>query len=116
MLYLAMADFPHKNANHPVYIWEWRKNRGMTTEKLAEAAGMQRSLLSQLETGSRRVNADHITAIAGVFGIHPGDLFRSPEDPINELRKHFDNIPEHERPKALKLLLAFASEPTEHTE
>lgn len=113
MLYLAMTDYPHKNARHPVYIWEWRKKHGMTSERLAEAAGIQRSLLSQLETGSKRVNIDHLILLSKVFDCHPGDLLRSPEDEFNALSELFEKIPEEERTKALSVLSAFSHSDTD---
>lgn len=58
---------PSQNARHPVYIFEWRKQRGFTAEKLAVEAGMTRTLLSQLETGTKRVNIDHLIALAKVL-------------------------------------------------
>ncbi|WP_296591107.1 helix-turn-helix transcriptional regulator [Roseibium sp.] len=110
-----MSNYPHKNARHPVYIWEWRKKHGMTSESLAEASGIQRSLLSQLETGSKRVNVDHLLLLARVFNCHPGDLMRSPEDDFSELSKLFEGIPETEREKALKLLSAFSEDNSKST-
>lgn len=113
MLYLAMTDYPHKNARHPVYIWEWRRKHGLTSEGLAEASGIQRSLLSQLETGSKRVNIDHLIMLAKVFDCHPGDLLRSPEDKFTKLSMMFEDIPENEQDKALKLLSAFSQDDAE---
>ncbi|WP_173013862.1 MULTISPECIES: helix-turn-helix transcriptional regulator [unclassified Labrenzia] len=110
-----MTDYPHKNARHPVYIFEWRKQRGFTAEKLAVEAGMTRTLLSQLETGTKRVNIDHLIALAKVLDCHPSDLLRSPEDKFNSLSLLFEHIPTDQQDKALKLLSAFRDEPSERT-
>jgi transcriptional regulator with XRE-family HTH domain len=115
MLSLAMTDYPHKNAHHPVYISEWRKECRMTAQQLADAAGLTRSLLSQLETGSKRVNIDHLISVSRVLGCHPADLLRPPKDKFNKLSALYEKIPDDEKDKALKFLSAFSEETVEST-
>ncbi|MBG6173088.1 transcriptional regulator with XRE-family HTH domain [Labrenzia sp. EL_208] len=102
-----MSDYPHKNARHPVYIWEWRKKSGMTSLAVAEASGIDRSLLSQLETGSKRVNVDHLIKLSKVFKCHPGDILRSPDDPFFQISAEIAELPEAQQKKAKKLILTF---------
>lgn len=49
---------------------ELRKNKGLTLEKLAEAAGMSKSYVWELENrDSQRPSAEKLTALADVLGV-----------------------------------------------
>lgn len=108
-----MSDYPHKNARHPVYIWEWRKKIGKTSLEVAEAAGIDRSLLSQLETGAKRVNVDHLIQLSKVFDCNPGDLLRSPDDPFVQISELVAKLPGPEQKTATRLLLALVDDDIE---
>lgn len=112
MLFTAMANFLHKNSKYPIYLWEWRKARGLTADRLAEEAGIQRSLLSAIETGARRANVDQLLAIASVLNMHPGQLFRSPDDPVNSIESRLDKIPPKMQRQAIRLFDAFIDDTT----
>tara|TARA_B100000242_G_scaffold294325_1_gene276387 strand:+ start:3278 stop:3520 length:243 start_codon:yes stop_codon:yes gene_type:complete len=58
--------------NHPVKIL--RKFYGMTQEELAEKAGMSRSYLTEIETGSKEGSLKTMKALASVFGVELGLL------------------------------------------
>lgn len=47
-----------------------RENLGLTQEKLAETVGVERSLISKIETGSARPSPTTAIAIAQVLGIN----------------------------------------------
>ncbi|MEO1110122.1 MAG: helix-turn-helix transcriptional regulator [Pseudomonadota bacterium] len=115
MLYLVMADYPQKNALHPVFIGEWRKQKNMTAQQLADVAGMTRSLISQLESGSKRVNIDHLLKISAALDLHHADLLRSPQDRFNDLSKIYETIPDDQKDKALKLLSTFSEDDAKGT-
>lgn len=111
MLSLVMTDFAHKNARHPLYIFEWRKHLTSHNQAaMADALGMPQSLYSNIESGSRRANADQLVAIAEFLEIEPGRLFWAPQNPINEVADTYLEIPEEDRQKALGLLKAFAQQ------
>ncbi len=52
-----------------------RKEKGMTQAKLAEAAGMNRAMLSRLESEDYVPSIDQLQALAGVLGFEPTDMF-----------------------------------------
>lgn len=79
----------------------------MTGDRLAEEAGMLRSSLSQLETGSRRANVENLIEIAQALGVHPGDLFRHPKDKSFEMMALFDQISDDKREQVVRVLGTF---------
>ena len=52
-----------------------RVSRGWSQEQLAEAAGMHRTFVGQVERGQRGLNVLGLWRLAGAFGIPIGDLF-----------------------------------------
>jgi len=55
-------------------IREIRKRRGLTIQKAAGLAGMSQSYLSEIETGRKNANTNHLEKIAKVLGVPPGTL------------------------------------------
>jgi len=111
-VFLIMAIAPHKNKNYALYLFEWRKARGLTGAELAERTGYDQGTISALESGSRRANLDHLFAIAKVLELSVPQLFRSPDDPLNELDKAIADLSDGKKAQALKVLSAFL-EPSE---
>jgi len=52
-----------------------RVSRGWSQEQLAEAAGMHRTFVGQVERGQRGLNVLGLWRLAGAFNIPIGDLF-----------------------------------------
>ena len=52
-----------------------RVSRGWSQEQLAEAAGMHRTFIGQVERGQRGLNVLGLWRLAGAFNIQIGDLF-----------------------------------------
>jgi transcriptional regulator with XRE-family HTH domain len=52
-----------------------RVSRGWSQEQLAEAAGMHRTFVGQVERGQRGLNVIGLWRLAGAFNIPIGDLF-----------------------------------------
>lgn len=52
----------------------YRKHRGMTQKKVAEAAGISPLYLSQIERGTRKGSVSTLAAIAKVLRVDLGDL------------------------------------------
>jgi transcriptional regulator with XRE-family HTH domain len=57
----------------------WREFRGLTQQEVADAAGISKPYLSQLETGQRRGTTEVLAAIARVLDVALDDLV-SPEE------------------------------------
>jgi DNA-binding XRE family transcriptional regulator len=55
-------------------IRAWRTYRGYTQRQLAEAAGISKPYLSQLESGKRTGTAEVLSAIARALGLKLDDL------------------------------------------
>ncbi len=57
---------------HPIRVW--RRYRSMTQEQLAEAAGVRRAYITQLERGKRRGTTQVLAGVARALGIDIEDL------------------------------------------
>ena len=64
---MAMAD-----GMHPVQAW--RKHKGLTAQALADAAGVSKPYVSQIEGGKRKGTAKTLKALAGALGVPVGAL------------------------------------------
>lgn len=52
-----------------------RKQKGMTQEKLAFCVGLDRSYISDIETGKRNVSLINILKLSTALEIHPKRMF-----------------------------------------
>jgi transcriptional regulator with XRE-family HTH domain len=59
---------------HPFYLRQWRKHRGLTQDRLAERLGTSKGYISDLERGVRRYNQDLLEALAEALSCEPADL------------------------------------------
>lgn len=56
-------------------IKELRQEKGISQEKFAELADLDRTYISGIESGKRNVSIDVVSRIARVFGISISELF-----------------------------------------
>lgn len=56
-------------------VADTRREKGMTQEELAHAAGMDRAYMGRVERGEVSVGLDKIWAVADALGTTPGKLF-----------------------------------------
>lgn len=54
-----------------------RKSKGMTQEKLADAAAIDRVALANIETGKRRPTVTTVYRISTALGVHVDDVFKN---------------------------------------
>ena len=66
-----------------------RKAQKLTQAQLAAAVGMNRSILSRLETGDYTPLADQLFALSEVLGFNPAILFVSPEEQSLAIAKQY---------------------------
>lgn len=61
-----------------------REERGLSQTALIEKmnGGLQQSVLSSLERGTRRWNLEHLVLVANALGVRVGLLVDPPDDPI----------------------------------
>ncbi len=57
---------------------ELRADAGLSQEKTAQAAGMERAFYAKLESGQHSVLADRLWDLARALGVDPPDLLRPP--------------------------------------
>lgn len=63
---LAVVHARHHGA-HPVRAW--RKHRGLTVQALADAAGVSKAYVSQIEAGKREGTAATLRKLAAALGV-----------------------------------------------
>jgi len=65
-----------------VVLREFRKNVGISQEKLALEANLDRTFISLLERGLRQPSIKTLFAISNVLGIHPYEIVQAIETAI----------------------------------
>ena len=98
------------------YMKEWRKFRGYTQQDVADALGFtNKGYVSQLESGQRRYNQDHLDGMAKLFECTPADILSvNPYDPTPtaEIVNIWDRIPEKSRDEAQRMLRSLTRDGT----
>ncbi len=78
---MAKLAFPKRKQFRKTYIREWRLNRGMTLEQLADRIGVKASALSYLERGQSAYTQGTLEALASALQTDPASLImRNPND------------------------------------
>jgi transcriptional regulator with XRE-family HTH domain len=87
-----MAKAPEESVDARVRrrLREFRGERGLTLQQVAERASIDVSTLSRLEAGKRRLALDHLPALAGALGVSADDLLgcAPTQDPRVRERPH----------------------------
>lgn len=89
------------------YMYEWRTHRGATQQELADAIGLLKGYISELERGKKRYNQDHLERMAKFFDCSPGDILNiNPLDPTPqaEVIDIWSRIPDAQRAAAKAML------------
>ena len=75
---------------HPsrLYLREWRQDRGLTQEQLADRIGTTKATISRIETRGRDATLGFLEAAVEALGGHLSvpDLFRLPSQPSIDAR------------------------------
>lgn len=94
------------------YMKQWRKFRGFTQQDVADALGFSnKGYVSQLESGQRRYNQDHLDGMAKLFECTPADILSvNPYEPkpSAEIVNIWSRIPERSRDEAQRMLKSLA--------
>jgi transcriptional regulator with XRE-family HTH domain len=90
------------------HIRAWRKERGLTLERLADRIGVTPGALSQLERGDVAYTQPMLEALAEALACEPSDLISRPPGTESGLQLVWSQIPIEDRAKALDVLKAFA--------
>lgn len=68
---------------------EIRKERGLTTQQLADLSGMSQSYVSDIENGRKTLNARRMEALAKALDVSPLDLLAD-RDVSEEISLHLE--------------------------
>lgn len=63
---------------------EFRRNAGISQEKLALEANLDRTYISLLERGLRQPTIKTLFAISAVLGVHPYEIIQATESAMQE--------------------------------
>ena len=66
------------DGENPIRVW--REYRGLTQQQVAEAAGISKPYLSQLESGQRKGTAEVLAAVARALNVSLDDVVMSDVD------------------------------------
>jgi transcriptional regulator with XRE-family HTH domain len=92
-----------------LFLREWRQLKGLTQDQLAERLNTSKSVISELESGKKRWNQDHLGELAFALGCDPEDLLHPgprPKDPNEPFIMIWNSIPDDLKPQALRVLQA----------
>lgn len=64
-----------------IYLLEWRESRGLSTEGLAEKAGVSPAIISLIENRKSAGSPESLEKLADALEITIGDLFDPPPAP-----------------------------------
>jgi transcriptional regulator with XRE-family HTH domain len=84
-----MAGTPDRDLDQRIRnrLRQLRTERGLTLQQVADAARLDVSTLSRLESGKRRLAVDHLPGIALALGITIDELLTPPVTPDPRVRK-----------------------------
>ena len=106
-------DDTRRRAAMAVRVKEARKLAGLSQGQVAKMLGLHRPSVSEIETGNRRVSADELTRMAGIFDVSVSWLLgEAPEtlqsdDPRLELAaRELGKLKPDDLDRLLKLLAA----------
>lgn len=102
------ADMDKDDYRPRHYLREWREFRRLTGEQLADKIGTDKTVISLLENGKRRLSDKWLLKLAPALNTSPG--FILDHDPNNLPTAILDvwaDIPEERRTQALQVLETF---------
>lgn len=67
-----------KGARAHLYITEWRENRGLTLDQLANRIGVAENTVWRWENEQHRLNPEKIAALAHHLDLEPEELWQPP--------------------------------------
>ena len=83
-------------------IQDFRKQRGITQEELAEAINLETVSISKIETGRSYPTSENLAKIANVLAFHPKDLYdfsygKTKEEIMTEIFQKIQKISENDK-------------------
>lgn len=112
-----MADMPNR-------LYELRRARGLSQQKLADMVGCSKMHISGVERGTRDFSFSMMRRIAEVFGVAPGDLLSEIDNPhrlsdpeelrLVETYRHADDGDREKILRVAEALVPFGHESEDH--
>jgi transcriptional regulator with XRE-family HTH domain len=88
------------------FIQEWRDERGLTQEQLANRVETTKASISRWETGERDPTMKVLAAIADALSIDIADIFRDPKRPsADQLLRHQSQATQEKAVELVKVYL-----------
>ncbi len=89
------------------FLREWRKASNRTLVQVAEELRITHQQLGKIERGQQPYNQKLLEFLADLYGCDEADLIMRPPGHSREIKLVWDQIPEHDRERALAVLEAF---------
>jgi transcriptional regulator with XRE-family HTH domain len=90
------------------FLKAWRQHRGLTQAQLAERLGTNSSVISLLESGSRRLSPRWLRPLAVALGAPIGAVLEyRPGNGLADFLDAWAAVPDSERPQAMGILRTF---------
>lgn len=67
-----------RKAEPALALKAWRRRRALSQKDLADAAGVRRATIAEIESGRRAPRPSTIRKLAGALELQPEDLFQHP--------------------------------------
>lgn len=109
VLEIAQVQIPHMPP-HPKptvgkrhFLREWRKSKHLSQEQVEEATGIDRTIISKVETGKLRYDQPMLETLSELYGCTPADLImRNPLEP-DSIYSIWDNAKPAERRQIVEI-------------
>lgn len=90
----------------PHFLREWRQERRLTQQQLADRTGTTHGTISRIENGVIELSDYTVVRFARALAIHNGDLYRSPHDKVHALCREMEKLSEDKRATVMRLIYA----------
>jgi transcriptional regulator with XRE-family HTH domain len=102
------ANMGKKHARPDHYLREWREERKLTQEALADLVGTSKSVISELESSKKGLSNKWLARLAPVLMTTKGAILDYHPDLVDmEMLDHFLKVGSADRDQALKILKTF---------
>ncbi|HAG04334.1 MAG TPA: XRE family transcriptional regulator [Lachnospiraceae bacterium] len=88
-------------------ITYFREKRGLTTNKLANKAGISQSFIRDVELSQKGITVDNLEILCETLGITMSDFFETPNDEIvidKELKKQISKLSAEQKTRLTEFL------------
>ena len=73
-----MVHVSTSDGDRPIHLRAWRLRRAWSQQDLADAAGVRRATITEVENGKRNPRPSTVRKLAKALGLKPEQLFEGP--------------------------------------